>query len=634
MLIPIEPMMSQIERFGKYILLEKLASGGMAEIYLAKSLGAQGINKFLAIKRILPQFNESAEFKEMFREEAKLSVNLRHSNVVPIFDFGEEQNQFYIAMDYVEGRNMRQILNELKKQQLQLSVEQICYIVREAAAGLDHAHRCLDGSTGKPLNIIHRDISPQNIMISYDGEVKIIDFGIAKAETQLEATKAGTLKGKFGYMSPEQADGQNIDARTDIFSLGIVFWELLANDRLFTASSEAAILRKIRDCQVPQIRKINPNVHPELEKIVAKVLARDPHVRYQSASALHKDLNRFLNTQYPDFNAQDFAVFIKNTFTVDYQESKKKLVDYAKVQSVELEAQHKSKNTSTTPPKPPAFESTIIDHQLEKLENLNINSESSKKVDLLKTKKEGFTKASIDLGQTQSQIHRTKTKTQIPIRSSYNDLDYVGYATKFAIVALVISAAWWGYQNGVVSDLLKTTTAQHKKITLSKSESAAVAGTSEVASTAIYQVTISSVPSGAKIYFDGIDQQSFTPKVFNLQAQKAVHVTLKKEDHYFYEIDFTPIKDAQSLNARLLPTNRQAAFVLVNVINGGFSPVIEINGQKVGDKPPFTDLYPVPAQSPVTIRARNEFTGAMAETTVNLNPEARKNVELILGLRP
>jgi len=212
--------MSQFERFGKYILLEKLASGGMAEIYLAKSLGAQGVNKFLAVKRILPQYSENPEFKEMFREEAKVSVNLRHSNVVPIFDFGEEKNQFYLVMDYVEGRNVRQMLNELKKQQIQLSIEQICYIVREAAGGLDHAHRCIDGATGRPLNIIHRDISPQNIMISFEGEVKIIDFGIAKAETQLEATKAGTLKGKFGYMSPEQADGLPIDVRTDIFFSG------------------------------------------------------------------------------------------------------------------------------------------------------------------------------------------------------------------------------------------------------------------------------------------------------------------------------------------------------------------------------------------------------------------------------
>src|SRR5690606_1727145 len=149
---------------------------------------------------------------------------------------GVERSQFFLVMEYVEGRNLRQVLNELKKSNTQFTIEQIVYMTKEVAAGLDHAHRCIDGATGKPLNITHRDMSPQNIMVSFEGEVKIIDFGIAKAETQLEATKAGTLKGKFGYMSPEQADGMPIDLRTDIFSLGIVLWELLANDRLFTSS--------------------------------------------------------------------------------------------------------------------------------------------------------------------------------------------------------------------------------------------------------------------------------------------------------------------------------------------------------------------------------------------------------------
>ena len=210
--------MPQVEQFGKYILLEKLATGGMAEVYLAKSTGANGVNKILAIKRILPQFSENREFIDMFKEEAKIAVNLNHSNVVSIFDFGIEKKQFFLVMEHVEGKNLRQIINELKRVSVSFTIEQVVYMIKEVAAGLDHAHRCIDGSTGRPLNITHRDMSPQNIMLSFDGEVKIIDFGIAKAETQLEVTKAGTLKGKFGYMSPEQAEGQPVDLRTDIFS--------------------------------------------------------------------------------------------------------------------------------------------------------------------------------------------------------------------------------------------------------------------------------------------------------------------------------------------------------------------------------------------------------------------------------
>ena len=250
-------------------------------------------------------------------------------------------------MEYVEGRNLRQIINELKKKDIVFTVEQIVYLVREVASGLDHAHRCIEGTTGKPLNITHRDMSPQNIMLSFEGEVKIIDFGIAKAETQIEATKAGTLKGKFGYMSPEQAEGLPIDLRTDIFSLGIILWELLANDRLFASNSEAAILRKIRECNIPLIRKINPTVHPELERIINKALTKDKMTRYQSAAEFGRDLNRFLNTQYPDFAQSDFSVFIKNAFSEIYTEQKNKLVEYSKVQASSEAVSYESAFEST-----------------------------------------------------------------------------------------------------------------------------------------------------------------------------------------------------------------------------------------------------------------------------------------------
>lgn len=324
-------MSGHYEHFGKYILLEKLATGGMAEVFLARGNGAGGIGKFFAIKRILPQYADSPEFIEMFKEEAKIAINLSHSNIVSIHEFGVERGQFFLVMDYVEGRNLRQILNKMKKSSVQFSIDQIVYVIKEVGAGLDHAHRCIDGSTGKPLNITHRDMSPQNVMVSFEGEVKIVDFGIAKAESQIESTRAGTLKGKFGYMSPEQAEGQPVDLRTDIFSLGIVLWELLANDRLFVANNEINTLRKIRDCQIPSLRKINPNIHTELERIVQKALARDRNLRYQTGAALHRDMNRFLNRQYPDFSPQDFSVFIKSVFADEILSLRKRLVEYAKV---------------------------------------------------------------------------------------------------------------------------------------------------------------------------------------------------------------------------------------------------------------------------------------------------------------
>lgn len=324
-------MSNKFETFGKYVLLEKLATGGMAEVFLARGSGASGIAKFFALKRILPQFSENPEFVDMFKNEAKIAINLKHSNIVSIHEYDEEKGTFYIAMDYVEGRNLRQILNKITKSGLPFSIEQVAFLIKEVAAGLDHAHHCIDGATGKPLNIIHRDMSPQNIMVSFDGEVKIIDFGIAKAEIQIENTRAGTLKGKFHYMSPEQADEQAVDLRSDIFSLGIVLWELLARDRLFVANNAENALRKIRDCQIPSLRKINPNIHSELERITMKALARDRGLRYQTCSAFHRDLNRFLNRQYPDFTAQDFAVLVKSVFAEEIMSLRKRLIAYSKV---------------------------------------------------------------------------------------------------------------------------------------------------------------------------------------------------------------------------------------------------------------------------------------------------------------
>lgn len=324
-------MSQKHEYFGKYILLERLAAGGMAEVWLARAPGAGGIGKFVAIKKILAQYSDNTEFIQMFRDEAAIAMHLSHSNIVAIYEFGQEKSQLFLVLDYVEGRNLRQILNKMKTTQHRFSMDQVCYVIKEVAAGLDHAHRCLDSATGKPLNITHRDMSPQNVMISFEGEVRIIDFGIAKAANQLENTKTGTLKGKFGYMSPEQVEGHSTDLRTDIFSLGIALWELLANDRLFIANNELNTLRKIRDCQVPSLTKINPNIDPELDRIVMKALTRDRNLRYQTAAALHRDLNRFLNRQYPDFTPHDFAVFIKTMYADEILDTRKRLIEYSKI---------------------------------------------------------------------------------------------------------------------------------------------------------------------------------------------------------------------------------------------------------------------------------------------------------------
>ena len=322
-------MSQKLENFGKHILLERLASGGMAEVFLARSTGVGGLVKFLAIKRILPQYSDSPEFIKMFIEEAKIIINLSHRNIVGMYEFGKEENRLFLTMDYIEGTNLRQITKRIAETKVKIPMEHVTYIGKEVAAGLDYAHRSLDGVTGRPLNIIHRDISPQNIMINFEGEIKIVDFGIAKAANQMDQTMSGTLKGKFSYMSKEQANGEQVDHRTDIFSLGIVLWELLANKRLFYGKDQITILKAVQKSQIPRISQINPFIPPKLEQIVMKALSPNPKTRYQRADILYKDLSKFLNHKFPDFSHHDFSDFLKGIFSKDIEIVKKKLIQFA-----------------------------------------------------------------------------------------------------------------------------------------------------------------------------------------------------------------------------------------------------------------------------------------------------------------
>lgn len=635
-------MSQAIENFGKYILLERLAAGGMAEVYLSKSTGAVGVNKFVAIKRILPQYSDHKEFIEMFKEEAKIAVNLNHGNVVSIYDFGVEKSQFFLVMEYVEGRNLRQVLNELKKLNTQFVVEQIVYLMKEVAAGLDHAHRCIDGTTGKPLNIVHRDMSPQNIMISFEGEVKIIDFGIAKAETQMEATKAGTLKGKYGYMSPEQADGQAIDPRTDIFSLGIILWELLANDRLFTSNSEAAILRKIRECQIPSIRKINPSVPPELESIVNKALAKDKSLRYQTASAFHRDLNRFLNTQYPEFSPHDFSVFMKNAFSAAFLEQRRKLVEFAKIQAntVEEKTVITQTNTSTR------TNTQLIGVDGEVNEKLDLNTSTDIRVNLdhLKTppKPRMYTGGNTSVTQTQptgtfgsgpSQA-RTPGQMHRPPNSSSSFIEKAAGFTMKAVIALIVGVGgWWAYNNQTLlvtmlprrADLPRFVPKVPERVPMDTNATQQI---DMSAKTPEYTVTIYSNPDRARVIIDGVDTGEFTPARKTVKANTPFSLRLAKEGYTDLVTTITPTYEAYSFTGTMQRLSKVGS-VIINLVNGGANPELRIAGVPVAIKP-SQDPYLVQAEVAVKIQARNKTLGLSAETTITVPADQRKIIDLYL----
>ncbi len=277
----------------RYRVVEKLESGGMAEVFRAESEGLQGFKKQVAIKRVLPHLSEKKKFISMFLDEARLSAHLSHSNCVQVFDIGVGDNAYFIVMEFVDGANLKSIAEALKKAGHEFPVAAAVFIAIEICKGLAYAHELRDPQ-GADLHIVHRDMSPPNVLVTKYGEVKIVDFGLAKANSQLEKSEPGIIKGKFSYLSPEAAMGQDVDARTDIFAVGIILWELLAGQRLFLGDTDFQTVKKVQQAQIPAISQLNKAVPPELEKIINRSLARDPNARYRTAKELAKDLNKFL----------------------------------------------------------------------------------------------------------------------------------------------------------------------------------------------------------------------------------------------------------------------------------------------------------------------------------------------------
>jgi serine/threonine protein kinase len=277
----------------RYRVVEKLESGGMAEVFRAESEGLQGFRKQVAIKRVLPHLSSKKKFISMFLDEARLSAQLSHSNCVQVFDIGVGDNAFFIVMEFVDGANLKAIIEHIKKSGRDFPVEAAVHIALELCKGLAYAHELTD-QNGVPLHIVHRDMSPPNVLVTKHGEIKIVDFGLAKANSQLEKSEPGIIKGKFSYLAPEAAMGQDVDARTDIFAVGIILWELLAGQRLFLGDTDFQTVKKVQAAQVPSISQINKKVPQELERIVARALARDPAQRFTTARDLGMELSKFM----------------------------------------------------------------------------------------------------------------------------------------------------------------------------------------------------------------------------------------------------------------------------------------------------------------------------------------------------
>jgi len=306
----------------RYSITERVDQGGMAEVFRGVAESIHGFKKNVAIKRILPNLTKNEKFVAMFLDEAKLSLHLQHANIVQVFDIGIADDSYFLVMEFIDGCNLKALLERLKQRGRRISIAQAIYVMIEALKALNYAHHSEDVN-GNPLNIVHRDISPPNILLSKNGEVKVVDFGLAKANTQIESTDPGVVKGKFSYLSPEAASGIEVDARADVFAIGILLWEMFTGRRLFYGDTDYQTVELVRQARIPSIAALNPEVEPELEEIVRKALARDPVNRYQEAADLSDALAQYLFSRRMKVTARDLAALVRDT--QDERQRKKSL---------------------------------------------------------------------------------------------------------------------------------------------------------------------------------------------------------------------------------------------------------------------------------------------------------------------
>ena len=300
--------------FGRYALLRKLAEGGMAELFIARQSGVEGFEKLCVVKRILPQLSKDESFVKMFLNEARVAARLNHANIVQIWDLGKTDERYFIAMEYVHGEDLRELMRLAEQKQLRPPPALICRVIADTLAGLHYAHTRATAD-GKPLGLVHRDVSPANVLVTYEGSVKLVDFGIAKAtRATSEQTQAGLFKGKFSYMSPEQSKGRPLDARSDVFAVGILLWELLTWQRLFKRPTEMATLVAVAEEPIPSPREVVPEIPPGLERIVMRALERSLDERYQTAQEMRADLEALLREQRWEADALALERFMRELF--------------------------------------------------------------------------------------------------------------------------------------------------------------------------------------------------------------------------------------------------------------------------------------------------------------------------------
>ena len=505
-------------------------------------------------------------------------------------------------------------------------------------------------------------------MLSYEGEVKIIDFGIAKAESKIENTRAGTLKGKFGYMSPEQADGAELDARTDVFSAGIVLWELLSGERLFIANNEVNTIRKIKECQIPSLRKINPNIHEELERISLKALAKDRNLRYQTAAELHRDLSRFLYKVNPEFTPHDLALTVKTLFKDDILEDRKRSLEFAKIktpnQTKEIVLPNNDESTETQ---------TETEEEIETSPRFGERSERDMPKSLVadpKMKVETIDFSGVDgkdIARSRYIQHELRQNSGAPSagaghisapRGQNNNLDmtnpyYTGGQTPAKesriirslpivfLLAGLMSGTYFIYKNPNQFDKFigKYIYAVQNSVSdsVNKVRSLVLASTDKPQKVAppapivvkqgpMARLMIHSFPAGANILIDSAPINGTTPQEVELPLNQKVTITLTRPGYYSYVKDYI----GTSTEVEEIQATLQKSFVgYVSIDVKPSTADIYINGQKLAEKPPI-ERYAIPAGRPVRIKAVNPYTNTYDQQTITVKQDTLTEVNLFL----
>jgi len=579
------------QRFGKYLIMDHLVDGGMAKICRARYLGEQA-NKLVAIKMVQPQYSNDEAFVRMFQDELNITFGMLHPNIMQVYDYGKTNGQLYTAMEYIHGADLKKYLDRLKEKNKVFPVEISCYIISQVCLGL-------------------------NIMLTYDGAVKVIDFGIAKANTNSESTQAGTIKGKLSYLAPEYLEGMELDARYDEFAVGITLWELLCSEKLFKASNDLAVLKQIQACKIDAPSKKNPLVPKELDAIVLKALSKDRANRYDNLDQMNRALIKFLYSQYPDFNASNLKNFADELFTKEIEADGSKFVTWGnvEVQPYIEEMKREESKTGKVSKKDVAVKAQAEERI--KIREIEFSAESSQSLGIEIEKKAGELNDTRRLARASLQSPKNaplKTKTpssavKKPERDktssrlvSKKDMESSEKSSSPSIIIFIIAASFAAFaylQADLVEDIIGINL--RKMVLGEETASRSVSSLPTTKTTQIQtvsnaefhegEVVLSGVDFEMDVIIDGVKTE-FAGAPLKIALDKDVTFIIKKNGFvpFVSKVKLTKDNTSAVINVPALDRARTGLLSVSLSYSAGSKLVYEEAGQKVERELPVKDL--------------------------------------------